>query len=306
MTTIVNEQLFDMRKRNQKRMLYVLAITISFMLIELVTALLTKSLALLADAGHMLTDVGAIILGLIAFWFASKPATPGKTYGYYRSEILAGFVNALLLVGVSFLIIHEAWQRLKAPAEISPVPVFCVALLGLIVNLTCLKYFHGHCDDKEKGSVNLKAIILEIYGDALVSAGVVISSLIIFFTHWYKADALISLCIGLFILPRTWILLSECTNILMEGTPQHIDLKLLRQSILSVTGVIDVHDIHVWTITSGLDSMSAHVSINQQTNLDQALESVTKVLQEKFNLTHTTIQIEQASCQAEANICSSL
>jgi cobalt-zinc-cadmium efflux system protein len=304
MTSIVNEQLATTRKRNQKRMLYVLAITVSFMLVELIAAWLTHSLALLADAGHMLTDVGAMSLGLIAFWFASKPATPGKTYGYYRSEILAGFVNALLLVSVSFFIIHEAWQRLKVPTEISPLPVFCVALLALFVNLGCLKFLNADVEGKEKKSINMSAAALEIYVDALVSAGVVISSVIIFFTHWYAADALVSMGIGLFILPRTWILLSECINILMEGTPQHIDLGLLKESMLSVPGVTDVHDIHVWTITSGLDSMSAHVTINQQTHLDQALEGVTKVLQEKFNLSHTTIQIEQAACQTEANICS--
>ncbi len=293
-----------MRVRNQKRMLFVLAITVSFMLIELVTAWLTRSLALLADAGHMLTDVGAIILGLIAFWFASKPATTGKTYGYYRSEILAGFINALVLVGVSFFIIHEAWQRLKTPTEILPVPVFCVAFLGLLVNLGCLKLLHVHGVSKEQRSMSVRSVALEIYGDALVSAGVIISSVIIFFTHWYRADAVISLLIGLFILPRTWILLSECTNILMEGTPQHIDLEAMRNAMLGVPGVVGVHDIHVWTITSGLDSMSAHVQVDKQADVDQVRETVTKVLQEKFNLNHTTVQMEQIACQTETNVCS--
>src|SRR5579872_3958292 len=177
----MNHQLTNTRNRNQRRMLLVLIITVCFMLIEIITAWLTKSLALLADAGHMLTDVGAMVLGLIAFWFASKPATAGKTYGYYRSEILAGFVNALLLVGVSFFIIHEALQRLKTPAEILPVPVFCVALLSLIVNMGCLRLLNLDHEDNGKKSINLKAVVLEIYGDALVSIGVIISSLIIFF-----------------------------------------------------------------------------------------------------------------------------
>ena len=176
MAMTLNEQLSDMRLRNQRRMLFVLAITVSFMLVEVITAWLTGSLALLADAGHLLTDVGGIILGLIAFWFAGKPVTSGKTYGYYRSEILAGFVNALLLVGVSFFIIHEAWQRLKAPSEILPIPVFCVALLGLFVNLSCLQVLHVDGEDKKERSINLRAASLEIYSDALVSAGVIISS----------------------------------------------------------------------------------------------------------------------------------
>ena len=302
MSSASDNKLASIRQGNQKRMSIVLVITISFMLIEVITALMTHSLALLADAGHMLTDVGAIMLGLIAFWFASKPPTAEKTYGYYRSEILAGFANALILVAVSIFIIHEAWRRLHTPVEISPLPVFCIATLGLFVNLGCLKMLNA--DSGAKHSLNVKAAALEIFGDALVSGGVIISSAIIFFTHWYKADAVVSLLIGLFILPRTWILLSECINILMEGTPQHIDLSTLRKAILSVPGVTDVHDIHVWTITSGLDSMSAHVSINEQTNLDQALDSVTKVLQEQFNLRHTTIQIEQTGCQTESHICS--
>jgi len=304
MAMTTSEQLASTRLHNQRRMLYVLAITVAFMFIEALTAWFTKSLALLADAGHMLTDVGAMVLGLIAFWFASKPATPGKTYGYYRSEILAGFVNALLLVCISFFIIHESWQRLKTPNEIDPIPVLIVASLGLLVNLICLKFLDTHGHDRKTKSINVKAASLEIYGDALVSIGVIISSVIILFTHWYRADAVVSICIGLLILPRTWSLLSECTNILMEGTPQHIDLEELKNSLLSVPGVIDVHDIHVWTITSGLDSMSAHVSVNQQISVDEALQAVTKILQEKFNLSHTTIQIEQAACQTEANICS--
>ena len=298
-----SNKLADIRSQSQRRMVWVLGITLAFIVVELITALFSKSLALLADAGHMVTDVGAIILSLIAFWFASKPATPGKSYGYYRSEILAGLINALILVCISLYIMYEAWQRLKDPPAVLPVPVFCVAVIGLLVNLFCLKLLGGGKHEAHK-SINLKAAYLEIYGDALVSSGVIISSLVIFFNHWYGADAIVSLLIGLFILPRTWILLSECTNILMEGTPKHIDLQLLRSSLLTVEGVVDVHDIHVWTITSGLDAMSAHVLIDKEAKLDQVLESVTKLVQEKFNLNHTTIQIEQAACQTEANICS--
>lgn len=298
------KQLVEIRNCNQKRMLWVLSLTISFIVIEVVTALASKSLALLADAGHMAADVGAIILSLIAFWFANKPVTPGKSYGYYRSEILAGLINALILVCISLYIMYEAWQRLKDPLPILPMPVFCVAVCGLLVNLICLKLLRADDKNEAEKSINVKAAYLEIYGDALVSAGVIISSVIIFFTGWYSTDAIVSLFIGLFILPRTWILLSDCTNILMEGTPKHINLQLLRNSMLTVQGVVDVHDIHVWTITSGLDAMSAHVLIAKEAHLDQVLEFVTKVVQEKFNINHTTIQIEQASCQTEANICS--
>ncbi len=294
------EHLASIRHRNQKRMMQVLAITISLMLLEIIAAYMSKSLALLAEAGHMLTDVGAISLGLIAFWFASKSATPEKTYGYYRSEILAGLINAMTLLAVSIFIISHAWQRLREPVVIEPLPVLCVAVVGLIVNLVCLRLLgHGHVSEREK-SLNVKAAYLEVFSDALISTGVIVSSLIIVVFHWYQIDALISLAIGLFIWPRTWTLISECTNILMEGTPNHIDLKLLRSAILEAEGVIDIHDVHVWTITSGLDAMSAHLSVNKVADPDQVLDTVTKILQEKFDLQHTTIQIEQASCQTDA------
>ena len=295
-----NHSLTNDRNDQRKRMLKVLAITLSFMLIEIVAAFFTKSLALLADAGHMLTDVGALSLGLIALWFAGKPPTVGKTYGYYRSEILAGFINAFLLVAVSIFIIVNACQRLGDSPIIEPIPVFFVAALGLLVNLICLRLLSIKDGIDESKSINLKAAYLEIFSDALASIGVIISSLIIFFFRWYQVDAFVSLFIGFFILGRTWNLLSECTNILMEGTPPHVDLEFLRNSVLAVPDVIGIHDMHVWTITSGLDAMSAHILIDRKANQDVVLNLVSKVLQDRFNLNHTTIQIEQASCDKDA------
>ncbi len=293
------EHIANIRSRNQKRMLQVLTITVLFMIVEVIAAIFSKSLALLADAGHMLTDVGAITLSLIAFWFASKPATTEKTYGYYRSEILAGFINGFILVVVSFFIISNAWQRLQDPPIVASIPVLCVAVIGLLVNLLCLRLLGADGHSAKEKSLNVKAAYLEIFSDALVSIGVIASSLIILFFHWYQIDALMSLIIGIFILPRTWSLLKECTNILMEGTPKHVDLELVRSTILSVAGVVDIHDMHIWTITSGLDAMSAHVIISKEVNLEQVLDAVTKILQDKFNLNHTTIQIEQASCNTD-------
>ncbi len=294
------EHIVDIRSRSQKRMLQVLAITVLFMIVEVIVGILSKSLALLADAGHMLTDVGAISLGLIAFWFASKPATPGKTYGYYRSEILAGFINGFVLVAISFFIIVHAWERLKDAPVIEPLPVLGVAFVGLLVNLFCMRLLKHTGHNESEKSLNVKAAYLEVYGDALMSIGVMVSSLIILFFRWYQIDALTSLVIGGFILIRTWSLLKECTNILMEGTPEHIDMGLMRKAILSVAGVIDVHDIHVWTITSGLYAMSAHVTADRASDVDKVLDAVTIVLQQEFDLKHTTIQIEQASCQTDA------
>jgi cobalt-zinc-cadmium efflux system protein len=300
MTLVPHHNLTEDRNNQKKRMIRVLSITVLFMVVEVIVGLISKSLALIADAGHMLTDIGAITLSLIAIWFASKPPTADKTYGYYRSEILAGFLNAFLLVAVSIFIMVNAWQRFNEPVMIQPLPVFLIALLGLVVNLFCMRLLNAPSKNGEKKSVNLKAVYLEVFGDALASIGVIISSLIIIIFQWYQADALVSGFIGIFILRRTWNLLSECTNILMEGTPAHVDLKALKDSVMAVTGVISIHDMHVWTITSGLDAMSAHILIDRKADQDLVLDMVTSLLQEKFNLNHTTIQIEQASCEKDA------
>lgn len=291
----------SVRQDNKTAMQTVLVLTGAYMLIEVVVGYLTGSLALLADAGHMLSDVGAILLGLLAIWFAQKPATSGKTYGYYRSEILAGFINALALVFISFFILCESWQRLQAPPEVRGWPVLAVAVIGLGVNLICLRLL----TKGSQQSINTRAAYLEVLGDSLATVGVICSSLVILLTKCYMADPIISGLIGLAILPRTWLLLRECTNILMEGTPGHVDLAALRKAMLSVEGVIDVHDIHVWTITSGLDAMSGHVTIDTRAPAEVVLTEVTRILNDDFELRHTTIQVEEVECKGKTGeVCS--
>lgn len=277
-----------------------LGLTGAFMVIECITGFLTGSLAMFADAGHMLSDVAALLLSLLAIWFASKPATPGKTYGYYRSEILAGFFNALVLVVLSLVIIYEAYRRFSAPPEVQGIPVLIVAALGLTMQLVSLAMLKKSAD----ASINARAAYLEILSDSLASVGVIVSSLIIIFTKWYAADPIISGLIGLAILPRTWLLLSECINILMEGTPGRIDLSSLRNAITAVPGVQGVHDVHVWTITSGLDAMSGHILIDSSAPAEEVLTSVTKILNDDFDLHHTTIQVEQLVCKGTSESCS--
>ncbi len=281
-------------------MLTVLGLTGAYMVIECITGYFTHSLAMFADAGHMLSDVGALLLSLLAVWFASKPATPGKTYGYYRSEILAGFFNALALVVLSLIILYEAYRRFSSPPEVHGIPVLIVAAIGLGMQLFSLKMLKKSAD----ASINARAAYLEILGDSLASVGVIVSCLIIIFTKWYAADPVISGLIGLAILPRTWLLLSECVNILMEGTPGRIDLSSLRTAITAVPGVQGVHDVHVWTITSGLDAMSGHILIDASAPAEEVLTSVTKILNEDFDLHHTTIQVEQLVCKGTSESCS--
>lgn len=281
----------------------VLCLTATFMLAEVAVGFFTGSLALLADAGHMLSDVGALLLASIALWFSSKPATDAKTFGYYRSEILAGFVNSLALVVISVVILIEAYNRFQNPPEIMAGPALATAIFGLIINIVSLKLLGKTAEQ----SVNVKAAYLELMSDMLGLIGVIISSIIIIATKWYVADAIVSGAIGLMIIPRTWVLLKECTHILMEGTPDHVNLASLRQEILNTDGVVDAHDIHVWTLTSDVHALSAHVLIDAKANSDEVLKNLTDKASKDFGLNHTTIQVEfvgQSACGSSEDSCS--
>jgi len=283
----------ELRSKSKTKLLLVLSLTGVYMIVEVVAALYTGSLALLADAGHMLSDVAALVLALLAIWFSSRPATPGKSYGYYRTEILAGLINGVLLVAVSLGILWEAYRRFADPPQVMSMPVLIVALIGLVINLVSARLLSQSASQ----SINVKAAYLEVLSDLLATVGVIVSAIIIMVSGWYLADPLISALIGIMILPRTWMLLTECTNILMEGTPGHINLSELRQAILKVPGVLDVHDIHVWTITSGMDAMSSHVAIDAASAADQVLAQITHIAQEDFGIHHTTTQVEQVACK---------
>ncbi len=273
------------------------------MLAEVAVGFFTGSLALLADAGHMLSDVGALSLALIALWFSSKPATDAKTFGYYRSEILAGFVNSLALVVISVVILIESYNRFQNPPEVMAGPALATAVFGLIINIVSLRLLGKTAEN----SVNVKAAYLELLSDMLGLIGVIISSIIIIATKWYIADAIVSGAIGLLIIPRTWVLLKECTHILMEGTPDHVNLGNLRQEILNTDGVVDAHDIHVWTLTSDVHALSAHVLIDSKVNSDEVLKNLKAKASKDFGLNHTTIQVElvgQSACESSEDICS--
>ena len=281
------------RKDSGAKLQLVMMLTLAYMLVEVGAAYYTGSLALLADAGHMLSDVGSILLSLLAIWFTAKPANAKRTYGYYRSEILASFVNGLILVGLSVFIIYESIRRFNNPPAVMSSTMLIVSLVGFALNLYSVRILHAGA----KESLNVKSAYLEVFSDLLATIGLVVASIIMMFTKWYLADPLISVIIGLMILPRTWMLLSECVNVLMEGTPGHVDLSKLRESFLAVAGVVEVHDIHVWTITSGLDAMSGHVTISDDAQADAVLSELTKIAEDEFHLNHTTIQVEQVQCK---------
>lgn len=270
------------------------ALTFGYFLVEVVGGILTNSLALLADAGHMLTDVFGLALALFASWIAQKPATVVKTYGYYRVEILAALANAVVLFGISFYILYEAYRRFQEPPEVNSLPMLAVAAVGLGVNL----YGIYNLRKGSQESLNVRGAFLEVISDMLGSIGVIVAAVIIYFTGWYYADPIFSVLIGLFILPRTWSLLMEAINILLEGTPAHINLKAVEDAMRGVPGVASVHDLHVWTITSGMESLSAHAVLADGIPPERAqsvLETLNARLREQFKIEHTTIQIEHAA-----------
>jgi cobalt-zinc-cadmium efflux system protein len=282
--------------RHKRRLLWALALTSTFMVVEAIGGLVTGSLALLADAAHMLTDAGGLVLALIAIRFAERPATPEKTYGYIRMEVLSALTNAVVLLLLTVFIFYEAYQRFLDPPEVLGGPMLAVAVAGLAANLACMKLLSAGATE----SLNVKGAYFEVLGDMLGSLGVIIAAVVVMLTGWALADPIIGAGIGLLIVPRTWMLLRQAIHILMEGTPPEIDLRLLEAKLTGISGVVAVHDLHVWTITSGVDSMSCHLVVADMTQARATLVAANEAMKSGFGLTHTTIQIEdQALREAE-------
>jgi len=273
---------------SKRRLAWVLGLTTVYLVVEVVGGLLTGSLALLADAGHMLTDVAGVGLALLAIRFAEKPATSERTYGYYRAEILAALTNAVVLIGISFYILYEAYQRLLDPPAVAGGWMLAIAALGLVVNLAGMLLLRPGSSE----SLNVKGAYFEVLSDALSSLGVILAAALIWTTGWYYADPLISAGIGLFILPRTWRLLKEATSVLLEGTPTDVSLAAVRAAIESLPGVVGVHDLHAWSLTSGVNALSAHVVIVEGARLGETLTVVHREVTSTFSISHVTVQVE--------------
>jgi len=274
--------------RSRGALFTTLGLTVAFMLIEFAAGLWTGSLALVADAGHMLTDAGALALALFASWIAARPPTPAKTYGYYRAEILAALVNAVVLLAVAGVVLYEAWRRIVAPAPVLGVPMAMVAAVGLAVNVTGAWLLHRGAHE----SLNVRAAYLEVLSDALSSLAVLVAAAVVIITGLTVADPLASAAIALLIVPRTWGLLRQAVNVLLEGTPAHLELTEIEAAMTRVPGVRRVHDLHVWTLTSGREAMSAHVVVADVRESERLLEALHAVLHARFGIDHTTIQLE--------------
>ncbi len=273
---------------NSSRLLVVLCLSTTLFVLELVTGLLTNSLALIADAGHVLSDAAGVALALLAIWFAARPATARQTFGYYRMEILAAVVNAVVLFGLAAFILLEAWRRFGQEPEIVIGPMLVVALIGLAANLFSARLLR----ESAKQSLNMRGAYLEVLGDALGSVAVVVAAIVIAVTGLRAADAIASALIGLLIVPRTWSLLKEAVDVLLEATPKGVDMAHVRQHILDAPGVSGVHDLHAWTITSGMNVVSAHVVLQDGAPATPALESLSACLADDFDIEHSTFQIE--------------
>jgi cobalt-zinc-cadmium efflux system protein len=275
---------------NRTRLAAVLGLTTVILVVEVIGGFASNSLALLADAGHMLTDVSGIGLALLAIWFAGRAPTNGRTFGYLRLEILAAVTNAFLLFGVAAFILYEAWQRLSAPTEVASGLMLAVALLGLGANAISLFLLR----QAQRESLNMRGAYLEVLGDFMGSGAVIIAAVVIAATGWTQADAVASVIIALLILPRTFALLREATDVLLEATPKGIDMDHVRQHILDAPGVIDCHDLHAWTITSGMNVVSAHVTLEDGADPAVTLDALCECLSDDFDIEHSTFQLETA------------
>lgn len=266
----------------------VLLLISSYIVVEVISGLLTGSLALIADAGHMLTDAGGLTLALFAINFSSKPATPQRTYGFYRIEILAALANSAVLILVSVYIIYDAYERIIEPPQIKGTALIIVGTIGLVVNLVGIKILKGHANE----NLNIEGAYLEVLKDTLGSVGVVVVGVITSISEFYLVDPIISIGLAFYMLPRIWSLMKKSINILMEGVPINISYEEVKKAILQIKGVTGVFDIHIWTITSGMDAITAHVVVSDPSKSQIILKEISSMLEKRFKITHTTIQIE--------------
>ncbi len=288
----------DADRGHVRRLRLALAVTLVVLFAEVVGGFLSNSLALLADAGHMLTDVAALALSLFVSWFSMRPETPKRTYGYVRLEILAAFVNGAALLVISAFIAWEAFARLRAPQPVGGGLMLAIAVTGLLANVVAAFTLHGASD----ASLNVRGAYLHVLSDLLGSVGTVLAAVIIRFTGWLPADPLVSILVTLLIVRGAWRLVRESVDVMLESTPAHISLGGVRAQLEAIPGVESVHDLHVWTVSSGVVAMSAHAIVREPERQQHVLEHVHDVMR-LFGIQHVTIQLErQEMYEREAHL----
>lgn len=276
-------------------MIIALAITTFVMLAELIGGWLTNSLALISDAGHMLSDAAALGLSLVAIWLSSRPATAKKTYGFHRFEILAALFNGFALFAIAGMVVWEAIRRFAEPPEVAGFGMLLVASVGLIANVSSAWALMRKGD--VKNNLNLRSAYLHVLGDALGSIGAIAAGVLMTVCGWYWADPVVSILVSLLILRSAWHVIAYAVHVLMEGAPAGIERAQIAEALLAIEGVQDVHDLHVWTITSGFDSLSCHIRIADHLDSQQILRQAIRTIEERFHLAHLTIQVETAQIE---------
>ncbi|MCR8642220.1 cation diffusion facilitator family transporter [Paenibacillus sp. N1-5-1-14] len=284
-----------LRQGNKKGLIFALCITFGIMLLEFFGGLITNSLALLSDSGHMLSDTASLFLSLVAFTVAARAASSKKSYGYHRFEILAALFNGVTLFVIAGFIMWEAYNRFWEPPTVQSGSMMLIALIGLAANLLSAWALMRKGD--VHNNVNMRSAYLHVLGDALGSVGAIIAGLVMYFFGWYIADPIISVLVSLLILKSAWGIITHTFHILMEGTPSSINPTAVKQALLNITGTQDVHDLHIWTITSGLDALSCHIRIADPAQQQLILQQAIHVIKEKFDIDHATIQIETSDIE---------
>lgn len=278
---------------NSRMLAWALGLTTTFLVAELIGAYVFNSLALLSDAAHMFTDAAALAIALAAVKIGQRPADDKRTFGYRRFEILAAAFNALLLFAVAAYVLYEGVRRFFEPSEVQSQGMLIVAVIGLVVNIIAMRLLSA---GKDK-SLNIKGAYLEVWADMLGSIGVILGAGLITLFGWQWVDPLVAIAIGLWVLPRTWILLKDTTRILLEGVPKGVSLQDVRAAIVGVPGVASVHDLHVWSLTSDDHSLSTHVTLLDGADFEGVRIAIAGMLHERFELEHATIQVEREPCE---------
>ena len=291
---------FQGRRKGTRALQTAMAITVVFMAVEFLGGLWTNSLALLADASHMLTDAAALGLSLFAVWLIRRPADSEKTYGYFRAEILAALINGATLLVIALFICWEAYERFLQPEGVKSLEMLCIAFLGLLANLVSARILYGSREE----SLNLQGAFLHVMGDLLGSVGAIVASLAIIFWQAFWADPAVSLLVSLLILFSAWKLVRDSVRVLLEGKPSHVNLSAMELELCKVTGVKSVHDLHVWTLTSGMHAMTCHAVVEGENRRHEVLEQLVQISREQFDIRHTTIQLEgEDPCPSETTYC---
>ena len=280
---------------DKRRLKFVLVAVVAYCAAEFIGGYFTNSLALMTDAVHMLTDIAALSLGLLTLWISTRPATAGKTFGYLRAEILGAFLNGIFLWLLVAFIWIEAARRLRQPETVSALPVMGIALVGLAVNIFSAWMTYPAGGEGGRAGMAVRAVFVHAISDLIGVAGVFISGALIYFTGWSTADSLVSFLIGALVLYGSWGLIKEGIDILMESVPSAIDLDQLREDLLAVEGTSEVHDLHVWCLTSREFALSAHAVVAPDADQDRVLSDMHQILEVKFNIRHMTVQLERDS-----------